>query len=196
MERTDKYNEREYVIRLQSGDRAAFSALYYLHVAKLKLFIQRTAKSPYLTEDVLHDTFVKVWEMREQIDPDRSFMNLLFTIAKNNLLNMLRRAQHESNIISEMAKFAAISDSATDDVIGFNESNTILGEAIDQLSGNVKEVFVLCRMQGMSYKQVAELLGISTSTVNKHMNKALKLVREYVTAKNLLAIILLTISEL
>lgn len=191
---TDK--ESALILRVQQDDRDAFAALYYMHISTLKAFVQRTAKSPFLTEDIVHDTFVKIWEVRKDIDPSKSFKAFLFTIAKNNLLNLLKRAQHETNIIAEISKFATIADHSTDQAIGFNESSAIVAEALEQLQGNVKEVFVLCRLQGLSYKQAADKLGITSSTVNKHMHKALKHVRDYITAKNLLIIILLSISKL
>ncbi|MDR2272507.1 MAG: RNA polymerase sigma-70 factor [Sphingobacterium sp.] len=194
LKNTDK--ESALILRVQQDDRDAFAALYYMHISKLKIFVQRTAKSPFLTEDIVHDTFVKIWEKRKDIDPNKSFKSFLFTVAKNNLLNLLKRAQYESNIITEISRFATIADHSTDQTIGFNESSAIVAEALEQLHGNVKEVFVLCRLQGLSYKQAAEILGITTSTVNKHMHKALKHVRDYITAKNLLVIILLSISRL
>lgn len=187
---------KELILRLKEGDTEAFAALYYQHIHQLKLFVQRTAKSPFLTEDIVHDTFVKIWEIRKEIDPEKSFKAFLFTVARNSLLNFLRRAQHESGIISEMAKFAETNDSSTEHTIGFNESSAIVEEAIQQLTGKVKDVFVLCRIQGMTYKQAADTLGLSPGTVNKHMHKALKLIRAYIVAKNLFSIILLTISQL
>lgn len=197
MEQMDKYkgyNESELISMLQQGDQQALSALYYLHVKQLKYYAQRTAQSPFLAEDIVHDTFVKVWENRLLIDPLRPFKPYLFTIAKRNLLNMLKRAQHETAIMSEIRKYSSDDENTTELQVDYNESNALITEAISSLNGQVKEVFVRCRIQGLTYRQTAQELGITESTVNKHMNRALTLIREYISTKNAVSVLLTCIS--
>lgn len=184
------YTESELIELLRQNDEQALSALYYLHVKKLTYFIQRTAQSPFLAEDIVHDTFIKIWENRQDIDPGKPFKAYLFTIAKRNLLNMLKRAQHETSIMSEIRKYAVEHENTTEMHIDYNESSSLISEAINSLSGQCKEVFVRCRIKGLSYKQTAEELGITESTVNKHMNRALTLIREYIKLKNAVSVLM------
>jgi len=172
-------NEQDILIRLKLGHQEALSALYYLYSDKLLYYVQRTTKSTYLAEDVVHDTFMKIWQHRDQLDPLKPFKPYLFTIAKRNLLDLLKRARHETEIISEIRKFTSEEDHATERVLAYNESNQLINEAIAQLSEQVKKTFILCRVQGMSYKQAAETLNVTESTVNKHMSKALQMIRAY-----------------
>lgn len=194
MDKYKGYNESELISMLQKGDQQALSTLYYLHVKQLKYYAQRTAQSPFLAEDIVHDTFVKVWENRLLIDPLRPFKPYLFTIAKRNLLNMLKRAQHETVIMSEIRKYSSDDENTTELQVDYNESNALITEAISNLNGQVKEVFVRCRIQGMTYRQTAQELGITESTVNKHMNRALTLIREYISTKNAVSVLLTCIS--
>ncbi|MFA4866867.1 MAG: RNA polymerase sigma-70 factor [Pedobacter sp.] len=194
MDKYKGYNESELISMLQQGDQQALSTLYYLHVKQLKYYAQRTAQSPFLAEDIVHDTFVKVWENRLLIDPLRPFKPYLFTIAKRNLLNMLKRAQHETAIMSEIRGYSSDDENTTELQVDYNESNALITEAISNLNGQVKEVFVRCRLKGLTYKQTAQELGITESTVNKHMNKALTLIREYMNTKNAVSILLTCIS--
>ncbi|MEQ7798871.1 RNA polymerase sigma-70 factor [Pedobacter sp. ASV1-7] len=194
MDKYKGYNESELISMLQQGDQQALSTLYYLHVKQLKYYAQRTAQSPFLAEDIVHDTFVKVWENRLLIDPLRPFKPYLFTIAKRNLLNMLKRAQHETAIMSEIRKYSSDDENTTELQVDYNESNALITEAISNLNGQVKEVFVRCRLKGLTYKQTAQELGITESTVNKHMNKALTLIREYINTKNAVSVLLTCIS--
>lgn len=188
------YTESELIVLLKQDDQQALSALYYANVNKLIYYIQRTAKSPFLAEDIVHDTFIKIWENRHEIDPGKPFKPYLFTIAKRNLLNLLKRAQHETAIIAQMGKYAIEQENSTELLVEFNESSSLLAEAVNSLSGQCKEVFVRCKIQGLTYKQAAEELGITESTVNKHMNRGLTLVRDYIKMKNGLAVLLACIA--
>ncbi|MFA6275784.1 MAG: RNA polymerase sigma-70 factor [Pedobacter sp.] len=194
MGKYNEYTESELIELLKQDDQQALSALYYTHVKKLKYFIQRTAQSPFLAEDIVHDTFIKIWENRLEIDSTKPFKPYLFTIAKRNLLNMLKRAQHETSIMSEIRKYSKDEENTTELQLDYNESNSLISEAINSLSGQCKEVFVRCKIQGLTYKQAAEELGITESTVNKHMNRALTLMREYIKVKNAVSVLLACIA--
>lgn len=173
-------NEQDLLIRLKLGQQEAFSALYSQYSDRLLYFVQRTTKSPYLAEDVVHDTFMKIWQHRDQIDSSKPFKPYIFVIAKRTLLDLLKRARHEAEIINEIKKYTFEEDHTTELFLAYNESSHLINEAIAQLSGQVKKTFMLCRIQGMSYKQAAETLNVTESTINKHMSKALQIVREYV----------------
>jgi RNA polymerase sigma-70 factor (family 1) len=173
-------NEQDLLIRLKLGQQEAFSALYSQYSDRLLYFVQRTTKSPYLAEDVVHDTFMKIWQHRDQIDSSKPFKPYIFVIAKRTLLDLLKRARHEAEIINEIKKYTFEEDHTTELFLAYNESNHLINEAIAQLSGQVKKTFMLCRIQGMSYKQAAETLNVTESTINKHMSKALQIIREHV----------------
>lgn len=146
---------------------------------QLIYYVQRAAKSPFIAEDIVHDTFLKVWQYRDQLDASKPIRPYLFVVAKRTLLNYLKRARHEGQIFSEIKKYALEEDLSTQHLLEYNESKKLINEAIDSLTGQVKKTFICCRVEGMSYKQAAELLQITESTVNKHMSKALHLIREY-----------------
>ncbi|WP_442590257.1 RNA polymerase sigma factor [Pedobacter sp. AW31-3R] len=192
----DTNDEHELLNKLKAGDQQALTVLYYRYINRLMYYVQRTAKSTFLAEDVVHDTFIKVWQNRDQIDPSRPFEPYLFTIAKRTLLNLLRRARHEVDILSEIRRHALQEENTTELQLEYNESNLLVNEAIASMSGQVKQTFILCRMEGMSYKQAAETLNVTESTINKHMSKALSLIREHIRTKNGLSVLLACISLL
>lgn len=191
----EKYEEKELISLLKLGDQQAFGALYYKYVKALKCFIRKVAKSPTLTEDIVHDTFVKIWDNREQIDVDQAFKPYLYTIAKRHLLNLLKRAQHESSIIREMQKYTLTDENTTGLTMEYNESSALFREAMDRLPSQCREVFVRCRLQGLTYKQTAIELGIAESTVNNQMVKALKSIREFMILRNAFVLIMMSIFD-
>ncbi|WP_374164003.1 RNA polymerase sigma factor [Arcticibacter sp. MXS-1] len=191
---TNTYNtlsEKELVGLLQQGHEGSLRVLYDMHIKKLHYFVLRTAKVRELAEDVVQDVFVKIWENRSQLDPDQSFRSFLYTVARNHLLNLLKRLQHESGILDEIRRHASASENTTELQVDYSESNVLLIEAISRLPQQCKEIFVRCKMQGLSYRQVASELNITEGTVNSQMVKALRSIRQYIGLK---ATILLLIS--
>lgn len=171
--------EQALLIRLKSGDQDALSRLYDVYSDPLTYYLQRAAKSPHLAEDVVHDTFLKIWQSREQINPAQPFKPYLFVIAKRTLFSIFRRTRHEAAILSEIKEHYQQEDQSTQKLLEYNESAAMLNEAISLLTTQVKKTFICCRIEGMSYKQAAEELNITESTVNKHMSKALQMIREH-----------------
>ncbi|MBB6271884.1 RNA polymerase sigma-70 factor (ECF subfamily) [Pedobacter cryoconitis] len=182
--------EKELIILLQQDDEGALRPLYESHLKPLHYFILRIAKSKELAEDVVQDVFLKLWENRNQINPDQPFKTYLYTIAKRHLLNMLKRIQHETFIIEEIKKYAAPVENTTDLQIEYSESNNVLNEAIDKLPPQCKAIFMRCKIQGMPYKEVAAELGIAEGTVHAQMVKALRIIKEYITFKNAILLLL------
>ncbi|WP_316799782.1 RNA polymerase sigma-70 factor [Pedobacter frigidisoli] len=180
---------------LQKEDRNAYRELYNRYVADLHQFILHTSKSPALAEDVVHDVFVKIWENRSSIDPERNFKPYLFAVAKNHLLNLIKRARNESYILDEIKKHRIVSSHATEDQVNFNESSSIILEAIAKLPDQRKRIFNLCKLEGKSYKQIAKQLGITEGTVNTQMVRALKSIKRYIIIKGSLTLILLYLTK-
>lgn len=184
------HSDKELILLLQQSETSALSSLYYAHVKQLKYFIQKAAKSPDIAEDVVHDTFIKIWENRMQIDPEQPFKPYLYTVARRLLLNLMKRMNKESYIVGEIRRHSTLADHSTEMLLDFNESNSLFNEAINSLPSQCKEVFVRCKIQGQSHKQAATELGIAESTVNNQMTKALKSIREFINLRNALTLIL------
>lgn len=181
--------EKELILMLQQDDEGALRPLYESHIKSLHYFILRIAKSKELAEDVVQDVFLKLWENRNQIDSEQPFKTYLYTIAKRHLLNMLKRVQHETFILKEIKRYVTHIENTTDLQLEYSESNNLLNEAINKLPPQCKAVFVRCKILGMSYKEVAAELCIAEGTVHAQMVKALRIIKEYISFKN--AILLL-----
>lgn len=189
MRRYDNYSERELVSLLTQGDAEALSRLYYIHAKQLICFITKVARSPFLADDIVHDTFMKIWDTRHLIDPGQSFKSYLYTVARHHLLNLLKRASHERAIVEEIRRHTSATVLTTELAVNYKESSVLFNEAITSLPARCREVFVLCRLQGVQYKQAASQLGITESTVNNQMVKALKHIRTFITDKNALTVV-------
>jgi len=187
MERDDY----ELIAELKSGSESAFSTLYNNQVSKIYAYALNIVKSPALAEDVVQETFVKLWENASNLQNDSNISAYLFTITRNLCLNLIRRAKKETWITDEIIAFAI---DALDNGVEYTQHQqlkVLLNDAIAQLPPKRKMIYELCKIKGMSYQQVAEQLNLSQSTVNSQMVKAIKSVQQYLVKHGALVLILI-----
>lgn len=182
----------ELAILLMAHDTKALSTLYFRHVKAVYYFVLGMAKSPTLTEDIVQETFIRFWQNRHLIEPSKNIKAYLLTIARHHLLNLLKRAQHENFILQELKHYSNPIEQTTEQWMDYRESNYLLQEALERLPNQQREVFKLCKLEGLSYKQVAQRFGITEGTVNSHMVKALKYIKQFIVLHQLLWLLLLT----
>ncbi len=166
----------ECVSNIQQADTNAFKLLYDGFHRDLYRFAQNTVKSNALAEDIIQDTFIKVWDKRAQLDPDKSIKSYLFTVCRNLCLDTLQKASNTESLRAEIIDNyeAQIDD---DEFILHNEA--LLRRAIDSLPTQRRIVFEKAKLDNLSYDQIAADLGISKGTVSDHLVKAMRAIREY-----------------
>jgi len=133
-----------------------------------------------IADELLQDVFLKVWLNRASIDADRPFAPWLYTIARNTVFEYYRRLALDKKMQAHLTATFVEFYNQTEDYILNKERNIALQEAIDQLPPQRKEIFQLCRIEGKSYKEAAELLHISPSTVSNQLVSATKSVKDYI----------------
>ena len=157
--------------------------LYDRYIDQLHAFVFRFTKSSSLSDDVVQDVFIKIWEKREQLDPEKSFRAYLYKIAKNQVLNLFARYATELDIQKEMRQGALHFANTTEDTLNFIETAKVIQEGISQLPPQQKRIFELCKNEGLTYEQAATELNLSASTINTQMVNALRFLKNYVSTK-------------
>ncbi|QIL41622.1 RNA polymerase sigma-70 factor [Pedobacter sp. HDW13] len=160
---------------MSEGDSGSFSLLYNYYSRQVYRFIYKYLKSSELTDDLVQEIFIKVWDNRINLSDLRSFKSYLFTISKNHTLNFLKRAAIDKNAKSLILSNYRASVSIEEDLQTKDYLN-YLEKILDTLTPQSRETFRLCRQEYKSYDEAAEILGISRNTVKKHMVKSMKIV--------------------
>lgn len=186
------YTNQDLAVLLNQGDRDAFKQLYLLYSPRIYKKILQLVKQPAIAEELLQDVFVKIWEKRGYIDAEKSFQSFLYRIAQNLVTDLFRRLALDRKM---MESFIA---EASDAYIPFDESvetetKQILQQALDTLPEKRKKIYTLIKIEGKTYEEVSHLLGISTSTVNDHVVKATKTLRNYFNSSDAASIALIAI---
>lgn len=159
---------------IREGDEQAFRAFYDEHHAKLLGFAIKHTNNVSLAEDIVQQAFVKVWQKRLDIRSALAFKAYLFTSVRHLIIDEYKRniARQEANLIFNDLLKASNTD---------EEQQKLLEEinnAVQQLPPRRKRIFEMHKLEGRSHKEIAELLSISVSTVEKQVIAALKTLRE------------------
>jgi RNA polymerase sigma-70 factor (ECF subfamily) len=171
-------NEKDLVMLLAEGNEAAFEKLYQSYSKRLLGYLIKLVKSETIAVELLQDAFVKVWNNRQNIDPEQSFRPYLFRIAENIVFDFFRKAARDKKLYTALAKSACNEYSHVEEAFCSKENNHLLQDAIDALPPKRRQVFQLIKIEERSYEEVSVLLQVSTSTINDHIVKATKSIRE------------------
>ncbi len=170
--------EKEELELLKDACRQSFEVLYHRYSGKLYNFMMKVSKGDsYTAEELVQQTFIRVWENRENVNPEKSFISYLCTIAKNMLLN---RYEHQTIqfIYEEYIKAKQIdSKNTTEEEVDRKLLEEYIAKLTDELPPKRKEIFVLSRKEGLSNKQIAHKLNISESTIETQLSKALSFMK-------------------
>ena len=161
--------------RLANDDQLAYRQLFILFYTKLSRFVKGFTKNKELTEEIVSDVFINVWLRRKNIEEIKNLKLYLYISAKNITFNYLKKL-HRENLISldevEIEPVAPFADPGA--ALITRELNMKLKAAINALPPRCKLIFTLVKEDGLKYKQTAQLLGISESTVENQLSIALK----------------------
>lgn len=170
--------------QMQGGSERAYAELYRRYASELYWKLRQMVRGAEEADELLQDLFVKVWERRDQVDLDQSFGAFLYRIAKNMAVDHFRKLAREAKLYEGFRTSSTELDSTTEDTVIANETNRLLQKAIDQLPPQRRQAFVLCKIDGKTHQQAAELMGISHNTVHNHLVKATSTIKEYLQKSN------------
>ena len=175
----DSTAEKLLLIKLKEGSFQAFEKLYEMYSGKLYNFIMRLSYgNQYMAEEVVQSTFIRIWEVREKVDPGASFISFLCTIAKNMLMNMYQRQTIEYVYNEYLLKSEVDHDSYTEETIDLHFLNDYIDSLAEELPAQRRKIFILSKRQNYTNKEIAEMMGISESTVATQLSLAVKFMRE------------------
>lgn len=171
--------ETNLITSLQRGDQHAFEVLYNQYSGPIYGNILRMVKSVETAEDLLQIVFLKVWDKRAVLDAEKSFKSFLYRVAENVVYDYFRKAARDRDMLSKLMLHGEESYQHIERWVDEKENKAILEKAIAQLPPKRQQIYQLRKLEGYSYDQIGEMLGISPSTVNDHIVKASKIVKEY-----------------
>lgn len=162
-------------IYIKKGDEKAFSLLFEGYYAGLSFFAMKYLNDLDLGRSLVQQVFIDLWQNRQKIEVKKSVKSYLFQTVRNRCIDYLRKAK---TVVEVSELHADMEEVPFHDLVEEAELNERINSAVSQLPEKCREVFLLCRFEGLKYAEIARELNISIKTVEMQMGIALKKLRE------------------
>ncbi|HLT85952.1 MAG TPA: RNA polymerase sigma-70 factor [Sphingobacterium sp.] len=173
MKHLKSHTDEALVVLLNNDDERAFLEIYDRYKDELAMHLVRLLHSSELAEEVLQDVFMMLWEKRHDMDASKSVPAYLYRSAINKTKNVFRKIANDNRLREEfLTHFRTANSNSVEEWIENKEIQQLLQTLLDRLPPQQKKVYMLCKLDGLSYKEVSEQLKISVTTVNSHIRNA------------------------
>jgi RNA polymerase sigma-70 factor (ECF subfamily) len=167
------------LLSVAAGDGSAFEQLFDQYWDHIYSVAYTLTKSRETARDIVQEIFIKIWLVREELPQKDSFPNFLFIVARNHMLDELRKKTRESPFTDQLQAYFRESPLEADQRLLYNESQALIRQAVNNLPEQQRQVYLLTRESGWSQEEIAQHLQVSKNTVKTHMTRALAAIREY-----------------
>lgn len=166
------------VEKLIAGDSDSFTEIFKVYYRDLVIFANSFTNDFATAEEIVQDTFIKIWEDREILNIKVSLKSYLLKTVQNKCINWHRRRRVINNYNSHIIRTTRLFEYDTDNYILLSEMKSTLKKAYSQLPEKLQETYKLHRSEGLKYSEIAEQLNISVKAVEARMSKALRFLRK------------------
>ncbi|MCF1713716.1 sigma-70 family RNA polymerase sigma factor [Flavihumibacter sp. RY-1] len=182
----EKYQDYQLIALLNGGSEYAFQLLFDRYRGRIYRVGIEYLKSPALAQDVVQDVFMKLWFERENIKNNQPLEGWLFTVARNQIINQLKKVANHWKALQRKAgeEVEEIEPQVFQD-LDKSYYQQVFQEVLNELSDTQRQVYQLVRVQRLSYAQAGEQLGISPLTIKTHMGRALRQIRISLQSKGI-----------
>jgi RNA polymerase sigma-70 factor, ECF subfamily len=165
-----------------AGERRAFNELVERYQNRLLNFVYRTTGDRERAEDLVQETFIRVYRHLHRFDQSKKFSTWVYTIASNLAKNELRNRSRNPLILFQMFRKSDDVDQRPlewedntyrpDDLFRKRHLKSLVDSAVDQLPEHHRTVFMLREMEGKTYEEIADITGANLGTVKSRLNRA------------------------
>ncbi|TRX60618.1 RNA polymerase sigma-70 factor [Fulvivirga sp. M361] len=171
------------VALLAQGNRVAFNQVYDRYWKRLYGYAFNILRCPGLTEDVLQDVFLKIWENRE-ITKITMLETYLFSATRNKAISLIRKTKF-TDFQEKLIESLSLPPKA-EQQLQWHDLKKEIELATDYLPPRCKEIFHMSRFEQLSIVEISENLGISNRSVENQLSLALKHLRKYLNKSSLI----------
>jgi RNA polymerase sigma-70 factor (ECF subfamily) len=170
------------ISRIAADDSTAFEELFHLYHKRVYVFAIRLLPSSQDAEEIVQNVFMAIWNQRKDLHISTSFISYLYGIARHMIFEVVQRKIHHKAFIEYYLDHNQEYTFITEEEVFFHDLEGILHQLILELPERRREIFSLNRLEGLSYKEISEKLGISENTVDTQIRHALAYIRSQLTA--------------
>jgi len=171
-------SEKQVLKTIQSGNESAFEMIFKTYYQPLCRYAYSFLEDKEEAEEVVQSAFITVWEKRKSIDIQTSLKSYLYRMVRNGCLNVIKHEKVKQQHVAHELAVTEVSYESVSQKVYATELEIKITEAMKALPEQCRLVFQLSRFEELKYQEIADQLKISVKTVENHMGKALKIMRE------------------
>ncbi|GAA3605017.1 RNA polymerase sigma-70 factor [Flavivirga amylovorans] len=174
----NRYLNNETLLKhLKKGDANAFAYIMDTHYDKLCVYATNLTNDPYTAQDIVQNVFLRIWEMHKKLKTNYSINNYLYRSVYHEFIDQYRKNKLLTSLEEEHIKqLNAITQEK--DVTEITRLIELVKSEIQNLPPKCKAVFVMSKLEGLTYNEIAEHNKIAVRTVEMHMARAFEIMRE------------------
>lgn len=178
------------IVKVSEGDQRAFTDLFYLYYKSLGKFVYQMTRDTDLTEEIVQNTFIKIWLKRETLPSIDSFDRYLRVMIRNEAINALKKIAADRISSLKIEKFLLEESEADLDENPTEVYRDLIADTVAKLPEQQRKVYMMSRYDKLKYQEIADQLGLSPTTVKKHIQLAVSFIREQLSDRTDLPIVL------
>jgi len=163
---------------LRRGSASAFSKLYYMYAPRLYAYCMTYCKCREDAEEIVEDTFVRLWRIHESIRQNETLRNILFILAKHQIYTSFVKRAKSPEYAEYVETLNVTSNDSVDGTVSFEMFKSHLYAAIDSLPATQRSVVRMSKLECLKNREIAEALGLSEQTVKNQLSLGLKQLRK------------------
>jgi RNA polymerase sigma-70 factor (ECF subfamily) len=179
----------EIIRRLKKDDKSAVDDLFGHYYPRLHHFSKSILKIDDEIDDILQEVFVKIWLNRQKIGNAETFNAYIFTITKNEVLNLIRKNLRDQIFRDRLFLLTVAVEYQSENQLEFEEIKARIDQIVAKLPEKRQQVFILSRTDGLSNKEISQQLCISEKTVEDHITHAIKQIKRSIKEMGVLSIL-------
>ncbi|MCQ2113496.1 MAG: RNA polymerase sigma-70 factor [Bacteroidaceae bacterium] len=173
-----EHSDRIMICLLKQGDYEAFELFFSRYRSKYYYFILKLVKDNDVAQDIVQNIFMKLWVNRENLDENLALPAYLYVMAKHEICNHFRAIRnHKTSAIDEGCMSLVTNLATPYEDLTFAELSEKVNKLIDALPPKRRRIFKMSRIEHIKAQDIANELGISVRTVEKHLELALRTLR-------------------
>ncbi len=181
------------VAEFLKGNVKSFDLLHEKYSERLYGFAFKLLKNKEDSLDIVQETFLRIWQKRNELDENKSFKSFLFTISYNIIMDQLRKRLNDNNYLESLKKNFKLDQLISENAADFNILENQIQQFIGKLPLRRQEIYRLSREKGFSNKEIAENLNISVKSVETQISLAVKFLKSGLSDGSLPTILFLAL---
>ncbi len=172
-------SDRDLIVLLKRDDLKSYEALFHRYYNLFLAFAQGFVKDRPAAEDIVQEVFMQLWIHRDRLDERRSLYNLLFTMTKHRIYDHFRRKYNLEALHRPLSEIDAACDEAQNPEAELDAEHLrrTINRTVAAMPPQRQAIFALSRQENLSRQEIAQRLGLSVRTVDKHLELALREIR-------------------